>query len=75
MNDRFSTQAEAIKAARQALWGQESSRGTKFLKSTWTEDYRSIDLTVSANVNGRLFVVEFDHYGRVTNKFVLDKTN
>lgn len=71
----FSSQAEAVKAAREFFWGDVPFARRECLYPDHGVKY--VGITVSANVNGRLIVIEFDNYGRVqpgTIK-VLDKVS
>lgn len=69
----FRSQAEAVRAAREFIWGDLPFAQRKFVgKESEFMAYVGVlpNIVVSANVNGQLFVVRFDHYGRVTEKEV-----
>lgn len=76
----YRTQADAIRDARQFIWGDVT-----FAKREWVTPKTRPDVSffngrvpviaVSANVNGRLVVIHFDSYGRLDHEgvVVLDK--
>lgn len=57
----FRTQQDAVRAAREFIWGDVpfAKRECKY------PDPGTFGIIVSANVNGRLIVIDFDNYGRV----------
>jgi hypothetical protein len=70
----FRSQAEAIRDARVFIWGDVPFAQRKFVgKDSEFMAYVGMlpNIVVSADVNGHLFVIRFDHYGRVTEKKVI----
>lgn len=70
----FRSQAEAVRAAREFIWGDLPFAQRKFVGKDRPDVMVYVNslpyIVVSANVNGQLFVIRFDHYGRVTEKEV-----
>lgn len=71
----FATQAEAIREARLHIWGDAplAKREWHGPKGEYSVNVQIGHLNVphivvAANVNGRLFVFEFDQYGREQGK-------
>lgn len=66
---RFSSQADAVKAAREAIWGDVS-----FAKREYVDPKRRPEvavyvnglpeIVVAADVNGKIVAITFDSYGR-----------
>lgn len=75
-NTNFSTQRDAVNAARLHIWGTDKVRETGFVSPKTHPDFGHYDhrgvptMVVSAQVNGRLVLIDFDHYGRATVKVV-----
>lgn len=73
----FRTQTEAVREARTAIWGDVSFAKREFVSPRNRPDVALFDerglpqLVVSANVNGRLVVIHFDSYGRLTHEGVV----
>lgn len=69
----FSTQADAIRAAREFIWGDVPFARREAVTPRTRADLYTSDrfgrLVVSANVNGHLFVFHFDNYGREQSGF------
>lgn len=63
----FRTQADAVREARTAIWGDVPfSRRECYRPTEWVSRFQAADLVFAADVNGRLFVFELDCYGRRT---------
>ena len=57
MNNFYRSQAEAVKDARIGIWGDVPLAKREMIYP---------DPTVTAQVNGRLIVIDFDNYGRLS---------
>lgn len=77
MSNRFRTQTEAVRAAREAIWGDVPFARRAFVDPKNRPDVAFYDerglpvIAVSANVNGHLVVIHFEHYGRLVGVQVL----
>lgn len=63
----FRSQADAQRAAREAIWGTVPLSQREFMPL----DPGTLAINVVADVNGRLVLLRFDNYGRVAEKVVL----
>lgn len=65
----FRTQADAVREARLAIWGDVSFAKREYVSPKTRPDVAVFvngwpEIAVSAEVNGRLVVISFDSYGR-----------
>lgn len=73
----YRTQADAVRDARIAIWGDVPFAKREFVTPRTHPDVAFFDhrgfpvIAVSANVNGRLVVIHFEHYGRLAHEGVV----
>jgi hypothetical protein len=63
----YPARAEAVAAARDFYWGCTGLRGCEFQRlETQDLQHGLLGTFVTADVNGRLVLIQFDNYGRCT---------